>query len=151
MIGVWARRGTRPIVDKQTRYENVYLFGAACPTTGDSHALLLPYANIPAMQSYLDSLSDHVGAGRHVVLVLDGAGWHSSPKINVPPNISLLPLPPYSPELNPAENIWGYMKQHYLSNRTFEDYDALLEAGQAAWNALTPDLIQSLCRRSWIS
>ena len=137
------------MVVKQTRYENVYLFGAVCARTGDSHALLLPRANVDAMQTYLDSLSKHVGDHRHIVLVLDGAGWHTSRRLCVPANISLLFLPPYSPELNPIENLWGFLKSHYLSNRCFEDYDVLIEAGAAAWNALTPERIMSLC--GWTS
>lgn len=135
---------------RQTRYANVYLFGAVCPSTGDSHGLILPHANTWAMQLFLDSLSRHIAAPRRVVLVLDQAGWHTSRQLKMPANISLLPLPPYSPELNPIENLWGYLKRRHLSNRLFDDEAELLEAGEQAWRALNAQTIRSVCHRQWL-
>jgi transposase len=85
--------------------------------------------------------------------VADGAGWHQSGKLNVPDNISLLKLPAYSPELNPVENIWQYLRQNRLSNIVFETYDAIVDACCDAWNALAdqPGLIRSIASREWAS
>ena len=84
-------------------------------------------------------------------LVLDGAGWHSSPRLNVPDNIVLLPLPPYAPELNPMENVWEYMRGNDLSHRVWDGYEAIITACCGGWNKLMqmPDRIASLTRREW--
>ena len=102
------------------------------------------------MNLYLEQLSQHVGDDVHVVMVLDQAGWHRSKGLEIPPNISLIELPPYSPELNPIELVWLYLKNHYLSNRIYSDLDALYQAATDAWNETTskPGLILSLCNRS---
>ena len=102
------------------------------------------------MSVFLRMLSEHVDPDVHVVLALDNAGWHVAKALNVPANITLLPLPPYSPELNPVERLWCWLKEHYLSNRIYADYDALLDAGSKAWNCLTPELLQSVCRTAWL-
>lgn len=100
---------------------------------------------------HLDDISKTVAPGAHAVLMLDQAAWHKSLKLNIPENISLLFLPPKSPELNPVENLWQYMRQNWLSNRVFEDYDAILQACCVAWNKLTdsPNLIRSIGMRDW--
>ncbi len=147
---MWARRGSRPTRRKQTEYDWVYAYGAANPRTGDSLCWLMPTVNTTLMSLYLDRLSRHVGPNRHIVLVLDRAGWHVAKDLRVPTNITLLFLPPYAPELNPIEHIWCYLKEHHLSNRVYVDYDALVAAGTDAWNRLTPQRIQSICRTAWI-
>ncbi len=84
------------------------------------------------MNAHLEMISKQVqrtGGGRHVVIVMNQAGWHVTKALNVPDNITLLHLPPYSPELNPIERLWLYLRNHYLSNRVFEDEDNL-------WNGL---------------
>ena len=110
----------------------------------------MPTVNTGLMSLYLEQLSRHVGPARHVVLVLDQAGWHVAQDLRVPVNITLLFLPPYSPELNPLERVWCFLKAHHLSNRVYADYDDLLAAGSAAWNAIPPARIRSICRTHWI-
>ena len=92
-----------------------------------------------------------VSVGAIALLVLDGAGWHKSPRLKVPDNIVLLSLPAYSPELNPVENIWEFLRGNYLSHRVFDDYEAILKACAQAWNALMnlPDTITSIATRTW--
>jgi hypothetical protein len=137
------------VVPLQNEYEWVYLYGAVNPQTGESCARVLPWVNTEMMQIHLDAISEQVGPKRHVVLVLDNAGWHGSNRIDLPENISLLPLPPYSPELNPIERLWHWLKDHEFSNRVYPDYDDLLEAVSDMWNTLTPERIQSVCARDW--
>ncbi len=106
------------------------------------------------MSLHLEEISSQVTQGSHAVLLLDGAGWHQTGgKLRVPGNISLLHLPAYSPELNPVENIWQFLRQNHLSNRVFENYDEILDACCAAWNALTAELkrIASIATRAWAS
>jgi len=115
---------------------------------------VLPYADSEAMNLHLAEISRHVTPGHHAVIMLDGAGWHQTGgRLNVPDNISLLHLPPYSPELNPTENIWQFLRQNQLSNRVFDSYDDILDACCQAWNALaaTPGLFRSIATRSWAS
>jgi transposase len=112
----------------------------------------MPAANTDTMNIQLRDLGQQITDTVQVLLVLDQAGWHNSRGLRVPHNITLLPLPPYSPELNPVEMIWRYLRQHYLSNRQYRDHDALFEAGGKAWNALgdEPNRIQSICLFPWI-
>ena len=141
----WARRGSRPTAVKQTRYEWVYLYAAVEPTTGASVALQAPHVNTGTMNVFLKMLGDELAPLEHAVLIMDQAGWHKSKKLKLPENITVLLLPPYSPELNPVERLWAYLRSHYLSNRVFDDYQHLLDAGAEAWQDLTPEVLKSVC------
>lgn len=112
---------------------------------------MLPYANTKAMGMHLDEISRHVARSAHAVLLMDRAGWHTTGKLKVPKNITIILLPSRSPELNPVESIWQYMRQNWLSNRVFETYDAILNAGCEAWNKLInqPQTIKSIGMRKW--
>jgi transposase len=103
------------------------------------------------MQKHLEEISANVAPGAHAALVLDRAGWHTTGKLKIPANITPLFLPPASPELNPAETIWQYLRQTYLSNRVFEGYEDIRETCCGAWRKLTAETgrIQSIATRSW--
>jgi len=150
---VWAAQGMRPTAVKQTEYEWVYLFAAVNPMTGESSALLSPTVNTDLMNAHLKMISKQVrraGGGRHVVLVLDQAGWHVAKALKVPDNITLMYLPPYSPELNPVERLWLYLRNHYLSNRVFADEDHLWNACGNAWNRIEPERLNTICNTQWV-
>lgn len=112
---------------------------------------MLPWANTEAMQLHLNEISRHVCASAHAVLLMDRAGWHTTEELKVPRNITTILLPPRSPELNPVENVWQYLRSNWLSNSVFEDYNAIIEAGCAAWNRLMlePTTIKSIGMRDW--
>jgi len=112
---------------------------------------MLPRADVPAMQMHLDEISRAVARRAHAVLLMDRAGWHDTDRLKVPKNISIILLPSRSPELNPVENVWQYLRQNCLSNRVFETYDDILQAGCDAWNRLVsrPDTITSIGSREW--
>jgi hypothetical protein len=150
---VWDSRGSRPRRLRQTEYQWVYLFGAVCPASGDAVGYLMPTVNTFCMNLHLAEISRSVAGDVHVALVLDGAGWHMSKGLKVPENITLVPLPPYSPELNVMETGWLYLKSHYLANRIYADHSALMAAGCDAWNRFTqdPERVQSVCHASWIN
>lgn len=148
---VWADQGSRPTAVKQTEYEWLYVFAAVNPATGESSAILTPTVHTDYMNAHLQAISRQVGPSRHVVLMLDRAGWHVAKALAVPDNLTLLHLPPYSPELNPVERLWAFLKSHYLSNRVFADYDHLFTAVKAAWLELDDLRLQSLTRTSWLS
>lgn len=147
---VWAETGSRPERVKQTEYQWVHLFAAVDPATGRNSALLAPHSNTHYMNAHLQFISEAAGAGTHIVLVLDGAGWHVSDTLKVPQNITLLPLPPYSPELNPIERIWRYLRGNYLSNRIFKDYDEIFKVAGDAWNRLDETTLASITATDWL-
>ena len=118
--------------------------------TGASSALLAPTVNTDYMNHHLRFISEQAGPDVHVILVLDQAGWHVAKALKVPENISLLYLPAYSPELNPIERLWGYLKSHYLSNRIYKGYDELLNTCREAWNHMTHEQFCTICHTQWI-
>jgi transposase len=128
----------------------VYLFGAVHPWTGDPSALGASWANTEYRNHHLRLLREQAGPDVQVILGLDRAGWHLSRALQVPESITRLPLPPYSPELNPVERLWAYLRSHYLSNRAYRDYDDLLQACGKAWNQRTSEQRCSICRIEWI-
>ena len=111
----------------------------------------MPYADTEAMQMHIDEISHRVARGAHAVLLLDRAGWHTTPSLRVPKNVTLIFLPSRSPELNPVENVWQYLRANWLSNRLFETYDDIIDAACEAWNRLTalPAAITSIGMRDW--
>lgn len=147
---LWGQTNSRPTAVRQTEYEWAYLFAAVNPLTGASSALIAPTVNTHYMNKHLQFISREAGTDAHVVLVLDQAGWHLAKALKVPDNITLLYLPPYSPELNGAERIWSFMRGHYLSNRVFKDYDELFESIKKAWNLLDPARLKTLTHVAWI-
>ncbi|WP_408901640.1 IS630 family transposase [Paracraurococcus ruber] len=147
----WARRGTRPVAPQDLRTASTYIFGAICPEAGKAAGLVLPYCNTAAMSLHLAEISAAVAPGAHAVLLLDQAGWHLSAKLEVPSNITLVPLPPKCPELNPVENIWQFIRDNWLSNRVFRCYDDIVDHCCHAWNRLVeqPWTIMSVGLRDW--
>jgi hypothetical protein len=142
---LWAPKGTRPRAVRDTRYQWAYLFGAVCPARKLGAGLVMPYANTEAMNKHLEEIAKVVSPGAHAALLLDQAGWHGSQDLIVPENITLIPFPPYSPELNPAENVWEYLRKNKLSNRLYQTYEDIVEACCEAWNYLmgAPEVIVS--------
>ncbi|HEX3838638.1 MAG TPA: IS630 family transposase [Steroidobacteraceae bacterium] len=146
----WWLRGERPRGLCDQRYDSAYIFGAVRPATGDDFALVLPAVSIQAMQLFLDQFAARLAADTHAGLVLDGAGWHGSPKLLVPDNVTLLPLPPYAPELNLIERVWLYLRERSLSHRVFAGYHAIVDACSTAWNSLSPERLRSLTAFPWL-
>jgi len=137
---------------RDNRHDTAYIFGAICPARGVGAAIITPAANTEMMNLHLQEISTQVSEGAHAVLVCDGAGWHRpGENLLVPSNISLLPLPPYSPELNPMENVWEYLRQNKLASLVWDSYEQIIAACAAAWNWLIadPERITSIGSREW--
>ena len=150
---VWYQRGARPRGRREHRFASVHLFGAVCPERDAGVALVLPEASAAAMGLFLAELSRAIPTGIHAALVLDRAGWHVSGDLAVPPNLTLVHLPPRSPELNPVERIWLYLRERWLSHRVLAGgHGAVLDAACAAWNALRlePGRLRSLTSFPWL-
>jgi putative transposase len=150
---VWYQKGVRPRGLRQQGFASAHLFGAVCPERDAGVALVLPEVSTRAMGLVLAELARAVPAGVHAVLVLDRAGWHVSADLVVPANLTLVHLPPYSPELNPVERVWLHLRERWLSHRVLAGgYEAVVDAAGAAWNALTaePGRLRSLTSYPWL-
>jgi hypothetical protein len=149
---LWAEKGTRPRAVKQQQFEYAYLFGAVCPATGDTEALIAPCMNMDVMEKHLALISKKVPEGRHAVIVVDGAAWHQYHLTDKFDNLSIIKLPPYSPELNPIEQVWQWLRQNELANRCFKGYDDIVDECSRAWNSFISDAsrVIKLCSRDWI-
>jgi transposase len=144
---VWSRVGGRPRAIRQTQYDYLYVFSAVCPETGDACGLIAAHANTEVMNAFLEQFSKELPRDVHAALILDRAGWHTAKTLCVPANVTLVHLPPKSPELNPVENLWHYLRSHYWSNRFFKTWDDLKVAAVEAWRkvCLVPELIKTVC------
>ena len=148
---MWAIKGTRPRAIRQQQFKYTYLFGAVCPARGEGVGLVLPYANSATMSIHLRHISSQIPKGKHGVIVLDQAGWHTGKKLKKFDNLTLLPLPPASPELNPCEQIWKKLREDSLSNRCFSSEEDIVQTCCDAWNKFVerPEKVRSLCSRNW--
>jgi len=149
---VWAPKGSRPTAVRQTEYEYLWVLGAVCPETGRAEGLLSPRLNTDVVNIFLQAFSKSLPKEEHAVMIWDGAGFHTSQKLRVPANVTLIQLPAYSPELNPLENLWHYLKSHYWSNRTYANYGELETAAIAAWQTavLDANLMKTVCAAPYL-
>ncbi|WP_427925825.1 IS630 family transposase [Shewanella algae] len=150
---LWAKRGSRPRVVEQQQFDYGYLFGAVCPSSGKTEALITPLVNKDAMMLHLELISLATERDRHAVVIVDGAGWHTMDTAIPFSNLTLIKLPAYSPELNPMEQVWQWLRQHCLSNRVFDCYEQIVDQVSRAWNTFIEDTgrVKSLCFRDWMN
>jgi len=135
----WWVRGQRPPGLADKRFASAYIFAAVRPATGEDFALVLPRVSTAAMSRFLADFAVTLSEDTHAVLVLDQAGWHGAKGLQVPESITLVLLPPYSPDLNPVERVWLFLRERYLSHRLLADYEAVVDAYCSAWNTLTAE------------
>ena len=150
---VWYQKGVRPRGVREHRFASAHLFGAVCPERDAGGALVLPEVSTAAMNLFWAELARAVPEGVHAVVVLDRAGWHVSANLVVPANLTLARLPPYSPELNPVETVWLYLRERWLSHRVLAGgYEAVVDAACVAWNALRAEggRLRSLTSYPWL-
>lgn len=149
----WVPKGKRATVKKQMIREHIYSFTAVCPMQGESYSLISPVCNTAAMNELLRGLSETY-IDEEILVFADSAGWHKSKELEKPPNIHLELLPPYSPELNPAEHLWDYIReQKGFNNHTFASLDALEDHLEKTLKELhqEKDNIKSLCSFHWMT
>ena len=143
----WYEKGKRPPGRVDQRLASAWLDAAVRPKSGEAVVLMQPAVSAEAMDVFLAHVSKSLAAGIHALLVLDQAGWHDARALTLPANITLLPLPPYSPKLNPVERVWLYLRERFLSHRLHADEEAELDPACAAWQRLInePGRLQTLC------
>lgn len=148
----WAPRGKRPVVGARLERKYLYAFSAVSPHDGVLDSLVLPWVNAQTMSLFLAEVGQR-HAQEFVLMVMDQAGWHLAGELVVPPNMRLLFLPAYSPELNPAEHLWESLREECFANHVFADLDAVehaLTTGLAALEA-DPARTRSMTRFNWIT
>lgn len=132
--------------------EYVYAYTTVCPETGENYSIISPVNNTDAMNRFLEDFASAYAHYR-IIMCLDGAGWHTSKELELPENIRLLKLPPYSPELNPTEHIWDYIReQKQFNNYTFDTVEEVENNLSKALKELNSELapMVSLCNFSWL-
>jgi transposase len=141
----WAPVGTRPAVAAQMVREYIYLYGAVSPKDGTCVYLIMPTSNTACFQAFLNVLSRRF-VRQDILLVLDGAPNHRSGDLAVPKNITLLPLPPYSPELNPKENLWDEIREKIFKNYALKSMNAVCAKLKQAilYIERNPNLVRSI-------
>lgn len=149
---VWAPRGQRPASGGRPRYRSLYVYGFARPATGASRCWLLPRGNTALMGEALAAFARWAdpGGGKALVVLVDRASWHTTAKLVVPANVRLFPLPPCTPELQPAERLWPLLREA-LANR---DFDHLVQLGatlrrRCDWLAAHPDVVKGAVGFHW--
>lgn len=148
----WAPRPQRPVVGHQVVRQYLYAVGAVEPRRAELSSLILPWMDAETMSLFLAHVAAAQGAD-HGVMVMDGAGWHRAHALRVPANLSLIFLPPYSPELNPAEHVWEWLRENVIGNTLFDTLDALQDCLANGLNRLAsqPDTLRSLTLFDWIN
>lgn len=148
----WVPAKERAIIEQQLIREYTYAYTAVCPQTGEVYSLISPLNNTSAMNAFLHEFSQHYKHNR-IILTLDGAGWHKSKELILPENIRLLFLPPYSPQLNPVEHVWDYIReQKKFNNHSFKSIEHVEKHLENSLLELTKEkkVIKSLCGFKWI-
>jgi len=148
----WAPAPHRPVVNLALVREFRYEYAAVSPWDGSLDYMTVEKMNTDGMTRFLA----HVSAAHHdefIVMVLDGASSHKSKELKIPDNVSLIPLPPYSPELNPAEQIWNILRRDYFANRVFDSLDAATKQAERglAEMAANNSAVRQLTNWPWIS
>ena len=149
----WAEKGSSPRVIVNGGFKSVWLFGAFCPERDTGAAIVVETVSTEAMSAHLALVSQEVLPGNHAAVLIDGAGFHATAKhLVVPSNLTLVTLPAYSPELNPAEGVWEFLKGGILANRVYGSVDAIMDKCCVAWRSLIdePGRIRSLCSYPWL-
>ena len=147
----WYKKDKRTDVKVKLGRENFYLYGSVNSHSGDDFYLDLPYVNTDRFNLYLREFSKHVGE-KKVILIMDGASWHKSKYLKIPKNIEFMILPAYSPELNPIERLWKYIKDNTIKNNFFLNIDLLREKiGKFIVEKLNCSIIKSIYKYRYFS
>jgi transposase len=133
-------------------YQSAWIIGAICPARDTGVALVMTRLDTAAMNLFLAELGQAVAPGAHGIVLMDKAGWHTSGDLVVPENLSLVFLPPYSPELNPIERLWLHLRDNRLSHCVFQTTGEIVATCCDAWNWLLSQTgrIPSLCSYTWL-
>jgi len=145
----WCKKGIRPSVPCHHIREYRYAFGAVEPLTGENFFLVLPYSNTECMNVFLEELSKQYEED-NILLCCDGASWHKSNSLIIPENITLIYIPPYTPEMNPIEQIWKELRSKGFWNEIFATLEKVVDRLCETIRDLTKETVRSITGRDWI-
>ena len=147
----WCRKGIRPVVPCHRIREYVYAFGAISPLDGRMFSLVLPRCDTACMNYFLEGLSREY-PNDYILLVADNAAWHKSKGLNIPENIEIFPLLPYTPELNPIEMIWEEIREKFFKNELFKTLNDVTDRLSNGLLSLMDDCkrVKSITGWNWI-
>ena len=145
----WCTKGVRPSVACHHIREYRYVYGAVEPLTGENFFLILPYCNTDNMNVFMKELSKEYPQDT-ILLVCDGASWHKSVNLVIPENIHITHIPPYTPEMNPVEQIWKQLRSMGFKNEIFKTLHDVVDRLSDTINLLTKDMVKSITHREWI-
>jgi len=146
---LWAEKGKEHKVKVKQGFKNFYMYSAICPKTGDDFSLILPFVCTDMMNLYIQAFSEKY-KDQKVILIMDQAGWHKSKDLVVPENITIIFLPPYSPELNPVERFWRFLKKEVLHNVIYNTLGDLTTALVEFYSTIEKDSLKTLCHCSYL-
>lgn len=145
----WCTKGVRPLVPCHHIREYRYVYGAVEPLTGEHYFLVMPYCNTECMNVFLDELSKEYEEDV-ILLICDGAAWHKSKGLNIPKNIRITHIPPYTPEMNPIEQIWKQLRRMGFKNEVFKTLNDVVDRLCETINSLTKEMVKQITHRQWI-
>jgi len=145
----WCPKGVRPVVPCHHIRQHRYAFGAVDPIDGEKFFLTAPKCNTEMMNIYLSELSKYFPSD-FIVLMCDRAGWHGSKTLAIPDNICIVNIPPYTPEMNPMEQIWREIRTQGFRNEIFQTLEKVDDRLCDTICDLSPDTIKSICGRQWL-
>jgi transposase len=140
----WFETGSRTQVNVKLGFQNFYMYSSVNPTTGEDYTFITEKVNTESINCFLEQFSKQIGK-KEILLVLDGASWHKSKDLKIPTNIMLMYLPPYSPELNPVERLWHYIKSKIIRNKIYQTIAELEVCLTNFFKNLDPCTIKSVC------
>ena len=146
---VWAEKGKPLEIKVKQGYKNIYIYSSVSPHTGESFSLFMPEVNVDMMNVYLKELQ-RAFPDKQLMLIMDQASWHTSDKLIEFENMQIIFLPPYSPELNPIEKLWWWLRKERIHNKVFKTIDDIMDSLEIEFRNLTPDTLLSLCRCSYL-
>jgi transposase len=147
----WAPAPVRPTVRAQMVREYIYIFGAVSPQDGTHDSLILPKANTDAMSMFLNEVSCR-HPDDYILMFMDQARWHTGKDLQMPEHMELAFLPPYSPELNPQEQVWDELREKFFGNKFFTSLQEVIDTAEYGLQQLEsfPSAMARLTKRSWI-
>ena len=145
----WCKKGFRPCVPCHHIREYRYAYGAVEPLTGESFFLVMPYCNTECMNVFLRELSRKY-PDDYLLVVTDGAAWHTAKRLQIPENVKLLYLPPATPEMNPIEQIWAWLRLHGFRNEVFQTLDNVVDRLCEIICSLSNQIVSSITLRTWM-
>lgn len=146
---IWAKRGVPLSLKVRQGYKNFYLYSCVAPLSGESFTLFLPEVNTDMMNIFFDELSKEY-SDREIIIAMDQAGWHKAKDLRYPDTITLVYLPSYSPDLNPVEKLWQWLRKEVTHNALFDKLEDMMDALEHEIQRLTSDRLAQLCHCSYL-